>query len=40
LLHRVGVFAVGEGAYLNVEQFVLRLLADEDVIAVGFEGGL
>jgi hypothetical protein len=42
LAHGVGVLAGGEGADLDVEELVLRLLADEDLVAallqIGDEG--
>jgi hypothetical protein len=35
--HGVGVFAVREGAYLDVEKLVLRLVADGDCVALFLE---
>lgn len=39
MLHGVGVFAGGQGADLDVEELVLRLVADGDVVAALLEGG-
>ena len=38
LAHGVGVLAGGEGAYLDVEELVLRLLPDGYVVAALLEG--
>ena len=39
LAHGFGLSAGGEGADLDVEELVLRLLADDDVIAAQLEIG-
>ncbi len=39
LAHGFGVFAGGEGAYLDVEEFVIRVGADGYDVAATLEGG-